>query len=66
MREAGSGAAVIRRAVLGSVFTCTLLACQPRGPDRPHLTLSGDARELRAAFNAETASVRIIMLVAPT
>jgi hypothetical protein len=51
---------------LTSVFTCSLLACQPGGTDRPHLTLSSDARELRAAFNEDTASVRIVMLVAPT
>jgi hypothetical protein len=42
------------------------LACQPGGPNLPHVTLGPDAAELRAAFNADTGTVRVVMLVAPT
>lgn len=41
-------------------------ACQPGGEDRPHVSLGGDAGALRAAFNADSGKVRVVMLVAPT
>ena len=44
----------------------TLLGCQPGGPDRPHIALGPHAEELRAAFNADSGKVRVVMLVAPT
>ena len=44
----------------------TLLGCQPSGPDRPHTALGPQVEELRAAFNADTGKVRVVMLVAPT
>ena len=43
-----------------------LLGCQPRGPERPHISLGPRAEELRAAFNADSEKVRVVMLVAPT
>ena len=49
-----------------TTLAASLLACQPSGPDRPHTTLSPNAEELRAAFNADTGKVRVVMLVAPT
>jgi hypothetical protein len=49
-----------------AALAASLLACQPSGPDRPHIALGPDAQELRAAFNAATGAVRVVMLVAPT
>ena len=43
-----------------------LLGCQPRGPDRPHVSLRPHAEELRSAFNGDSGKVRVVMLVAPT
>lgn len=43
-----------------------LLACQPPGDDRPHVTLGPGAAEVRDAFNADSGKVRVVMLVAPT
>jgi hypothetical protein len=43
-----------------------LVACQPAGPDRPHTVLGSQAQELRAAFNADSGMVRVVMLVSPT
>ena len=40
--------------------------CVGRGPVSPHAVLSADAEPLRATFNADSGTVRIIMLVAPT
>jgi hypothetical protein len=48
------------------VALATLLGCQPGGPDRPHTALGPHAEELRAAFNADSGKVRVVMLVAPT
>lgn len=42
------------------------LACQPAGSNRPHISLGPTADELRAAFNADSGKVRVVMLVAPT
>jgi hypothetical protein len=50
----------------GIAFTMTLIACQPPGNDRPHTTLGSDAEQLRAAFNADSGMVRVVMLVSPT
>jgi hypothetical protein len=49
-----------------TALAAALLACQPSGPDRPHTALGPNAEELRAAFNADTGKVRVVMLVAPT
>jgi hypothetical protein len=49
-----------------TALAVSLLACQPSGPDRPHTALGPSADELRAAFNADTGHVRVVMLVAPT
>lgn len=43
-----------------------LVACQPAGPDRPHTVLGSQAQELRAAFNADSGMVRVVMLASPT
>jgi hypothetical protein len=43
-----------------------LLGCQPPGTDRPHTALGSRAQELRAAFNADSGMVRVVMLVSPT
>jgi hypothetical protein len=50
----------------GIVLATALLACQPSGPDRPHTALGSRAQELRAAFNADSGMVRVVMLVSPT
>ncbi len=42
------------------------LGCQPAGSNRPHVSLSATADELRDAFNADMGRVRVVMLVAPT
>lgn len=50
-------------------FTALLgiaLGCQPSGTDRPHTTLGAAAGQFRAGFNADTANVRVVMLVSPT
>ncbi len=50
-------------------FTALLgiaLGCQPFGTDRQHTTLGAAADQFRAAFNADTAKVRVVMLVSPT
>lgn len=48
------------------VLTTVLVACQPAGPDRPHAALGSKAQELRAAFNADSGMVRVVMLASPT
>lgn len=50
----------------GIALVTALLACQPSGTDRPHTTLGSQAQELRAAFNADSGMVRVIMSAAPT
>lgn len=50
----------------GIVLVTAFLACQPSGTDRPHTTLGPQAQELRAAFNADSGMVRVVMLVSPT
>lgn len=41
-------------------------ACQPSGEDRPYVSLGADVSALSAAFNADSGTVRVVMLVAPT
>ena len=48
------------------VALTTLAACQPGGSDRPHVNLDANIEALRAAFNADSGKVRVVMLVAPT
>jgi hypothetical protein len=48
------------------VLMAALVACQPAGSDRPHTVLGSQAQELRAAFNADSGMVRVVMLAAPT
>jgi hypothetical protein len=43
-----------------------LAACEPSGPDRPHIVLGRDAAALREAFNADSGAVRVVMLLSPT
>ena len=43
-----------------------LSACQPSGSDRAHTALDSTLEALRAAFNADSGKVRVIMLAAPT
>lgn len=43
-----------------------IVACQPAGSDRPHTVLGSQAQELRAAFNADSGRVRVVMSAAPT
>ena len=50
----------------GIVLATALLACQPSGTDRPHTALDPQVQQLRAAFNADSGMVRVIMLVSPT
>ena len=47
-------------------FLAAALGCQPPGENRPHISLDAEASELRAAFNADSGKVRVVMLVAPT
>lgn len=47
-------------------LTTALVACQPAGTDRPHTVLTSQAQELRAAFNADSGMVRVVMLASPT
>jgi mercuric ion transport protein len=55
------------RSVLQTALALIAMAgCQPGGEDRPHVTLGNDAEALRAAFNADSGRVRVVMLVAPT
>jgi len=42
------------------------VACQPPGTDRPHTALDAHAEQLRAAFNADSGKVRVVMLASPT
>jgi hypothetical protein len=42
------------------------LGCQPTGENRPHVSLDAEVSQLRAAFNADSGKVRVVMLVAPT
>jgi hypothetical protein len=56
----------IRRALGCALLLLGIGGCQPRGENRPHLSLGGDAEALRAAFNADSGKVRVVMLVAPT
>lgn len=50
----------------GIALATALVACQPAGPDRPHTVLGSEAQELRAAFNADSGMVRVVMLASPT
>ena len=51
---------------LAVTVAAVLIACEPPGPDRPHTTLGSGAAELRAAFNADSGFVRVVMLASPT
>ena len=48
------------------VSVAALLACEPPGENRPHQALDPVSTELRAAFNADSGKVRVVMLAAPT
>lgn len=50
----------------GIAIAAALLACEPPGTNRPHTALGSQAQELRAAFNADSGMVRVVMLVSPT
>jgi hypothetical protein len=57
------------RNVLGLVLAALALggaACKIQGERRPYQPLGAGAAALRAAFNADTGKVRLIVLVAPT
>ena len=54
------------RDTIGALLLAGLVACQPGGQDRPHTVLGADLNQLRAAFNADSGSVRVIMLASPT
>ena len=58
--------AVSRISLCVLVGLTTLAACQPGGSDRPHVNLDANIEALRAAFNADSGKVRVLMLVAPT
>jgi hypothetical protein len=60
------GWAVSRIAVCVWVGVTALAGCQPGGSDRPHVNLDANIEALRAAFNADSGKVRVVMLVAPT
>ncbi len=55
-----------RTPLFGVALATALAACQPPGSDRPHTLLGPQARELRAAFNADSGMVRVVMLASPT
>ena len=50
----------------GVVCAALVAGCQPSGPDQPHTTLGATTEALRSAFNADSMSVRVLMLVSPT
>lgn len=54
------------RVALALVLAALAGACQLSGKPRPYEAIGKDADALRAAFNADTGKVRILMLVAPT
>ena len=49
-----------------AVLVPLLLAACASGAPSPHTTITGDARVLRDAFNADTGKVRAIFLASPT
>ena len=51
---------------VGLLLASAAVACQPGGEDRPYVSVGADAEALKAAFNADSGTVRIVMLVAPT
>lgn len=51
---------------IAALVVAGLLGCQPSGPDRPHMALGPDLRLLRAAFNADSDKVRVVILASPT
>ncbi|HKO15275.1 MAG TPA: hypothetical protein VJU87_03495 [Gemmatimonadaceae bacterium] len=59
------------RRALGAIASVALglvsmWSCEPRGHDRPHTNLDASASQLRAAFNADSGKVRVVMLLSPT
>lgn len=54
------------RYFIAAVVVAGLAGCNPAGPDRPHTVLGSDLSGLRAAFNADSGKVRVIMLASPT
>ncbi|MBI5838413.1 MAG: hypothetical protein HZB25_14345 [Candidatus Eisenbacteria bacterium] len=40
--------------------------CEKAGPSAPHLKLGRDLSAARAAFNADSGKVRILLLLSPT
>ena len=55
-----------RSALLILVGAFVAGACVPNRPAAPHADLSMTSEPLRAAFNADTGRVRVVMLVSPT
>ena len=49
-----------------STVVAIMIACQPKGSNRPHTALDSQAQQLRAAFNADSGKVRVVMLASPT
>jgi hypothetical protein len=52
--------------LLFSAVVAAVSGCRASGPASVHERLDPDAAPLRAAFNADTGKVRILMLVSPT
>ncbi len=50
----------------GVLMLALIAACQLKGPASPYTVLGTEAQEFRAAFNADTGMVRVVLLVAPT
>jgi len=51
---------------IGGGLLALISGCQLKAPTSPYTVLGGEAQELRAAFNADTEMVRVVLLVAPT
>jgi hypothetical protein len=55
-----------RKLFLQAGCCAALSACAPNGPPAPITNLDARATQLRNAFNADTARVRLVLLVSPT
>lgn len=56
----------LRRAAVVLLLCVVLPVAACRGPVQPHQSLSADVANLRAQFNADAGTVRILLLPAPT
>ena len=53
-------------ALAGLVLLAAAAGCGPKPPSAPYVRIGRDLAAVRAAFNADSGKVRVVLLLSPT